>query len=194
MKKRFLVFLLPVLMLSGCSILDQVSQMAALSECEFRLDGVSNVTVLGIRMDNKEDISDFSFTDLAKLTAAVSGGSLPLAMVLDVEVKNPNTQTAAMSRLDWQIYVDGEHMLDGVVNERVTIPANGGKATVPFNASIDLKDILQGNGLDAAINLAMNLSGHGSEPSKLKLKVKPTILVAGRTIAYPGYITVEEEF
>lgn len=194
MKKRILLLLLPVLMLSGCSILDQVSQMAALSECEFRLDGVSNVRVLGIQLDNKDEVSDFSFMDVAKLTTALGSGSLPLEMALDVEVKNPNTQTAAMSRLDWQIYVDGEHMLDGVVSDRVTIPANGGKATVPFNASIDLKELLQGNSLDAVINLALNLSGHGSEPSKLKLKVKPTILVAGRSIAYPGFITVEEEF
>lgn len=193
MKKAIILLFLPVLFLSSCDILEQVAQVAALQECEFELDNVNNIKVLGIRMDNKDELSDFSFSDLAKLTAAVSSGSLPLEMNLNVKVTNPNTQTAAMTRMDWKVYVDDVHMVDGVVSDRVTIQPNGGSSVVPFNASLDLSDVISGEGLDAALNLVMNLSGNGNEASRLKIKVKPSINVAGRAIAYPGYVTVEEE-
>jgi len=193
MKKAILILLLPVFFLTSCDILEQVAQVAALQECEFELDNVNNIKVLGIRMDNKEDISDFSFSDLAKLTAALSSGSLPLEMDLNVKVVNPNTQTAAMTRMDWKVYVDEMHMVDGVVDDRVTIAPNGGSSMVPFRASLDLYEIISGEGLDAAINLAMNLSGKGTKASSLQLKIKPSINVAGRDIPYPGYVTVEQE-
>jgi hypothetical protein len=193
MKKAILIFLIPVVFLTSCDILEQVAQVAALQECEFELDNVSNIKVLGIRMDNKEDISDFSFSDLAKLTAALSSGSLPLEMDLNVKVVNPNTQTAAMTRMDWKVYVDEMHMVDGVVDDRVTIAPNGGSSMVPFRASVDLYEIISGEGLDAAINLAMNLSGKGTKASRLQLKIKPSINVAGRDIPYPGFVTVEQE-
>ena len=193
MKKAILLILLPVIFLTSCDILEQVAQVAALQECEFELDNVNNIKVLGIRMDNKEDISDFSFSDLAKLTAALSSGSLPLEMDLNVKVVNPNTQTAAMTRMDWKVYVDEMHMVDGVVDERVTIAPNGGSSMVPFRASLDLYEIISGEGLDAAINLAMNLSGKGTKASRLQLKIKPSINVAGRDIPYPGFVTVEQE-
>lgn len=193
MKKAILILLLPLFFLTSCDILEQVAQVAALQECEFELDNVNNIKVLGIRMDNKEDISDFSFSDLAKLTAALSSGSLPLEMDLNVKVVNPNTQTAAMTRMDWKVYVDEMHMVDGVVDERVTIAPNGGSSMVPFRASLDLYEIISGEGLDAAINLAMNLSGKGTKASRLQLKIKPSINVAGRDIPYPGYVTVEQE-
>ena len=188
MKKAILLILLPVIFLTSCDILEQVAQVAALQECEFELGNVNNIKVLGIRMENKEDISDFSFSDLAKLTAALSSGSLPLEMDLNVKVVNPNTQTAAMTRMDWKDYVD-----DGVVADRVTIAPNGGSSMVPFRASLDLYEIISGEGLDAAINLAMNLSGRGNKASRLQLKIKPSINVAGRDIQYPGYVTVEQE-
>lgn len=192
MRKTIIILLLPVLFLTSCDILEQVAQVAALQECEFEMDNVDNVKVLGIRMDNKDEISDFSFSDLAKLTAAIGGGTLPLEMDLNVKVTNPNTQTAAMTRMDWKVYLDDVHMVDGVVSDRVTIQPNG-SAVVPFRAALDLNDVISGDGLDAMLNLVMNLSGHSNEASRLKLKVKPAINVAGRAIAYPGYISVEEE-
>ncbi len=193
MKKSFLLFLLPVLFFTSCDILEQVAQVAALKECEFNLDNVSNIQVLGIRMDNKNELSDFSFSDLAKLTSAISGGALPLEMDLNVKVSNPNTQIASMTRMDWQVYLDNVHMVNGLVSDRISIEPNGGSAIVPFRAALDINDLLSGEGLDAVVNLVMNLTGNSSEKSRLKLKVKPSVSVAGRSLDYPGYISVEEE-
>ncbi|PID93350.1 MAG: hypothetical protein CSA95_08180 [Bacteroidetes bacterium] len=194
MKKTILSLLLfPLFFLSSCDILEQVVQVAALKECKFEMQQISNVRVLGIQLDNKTKVGDFSFADITKLTMAVSKGELPVEMDLNVKISNPNTQTAAMSRMDWQAYLDNNHLLDGVVHERVVIQPNGGQAIVPFHLSLDLEKVLGGEGLDAVLNLLLNLSGQKeNEPSRLQLKVKPFITVGGRSISYPGYVTVEQ--
>lgn len=43
-------------------------------------------------------------------------------------------------------------------------------------------------------NFAMNLSGNGEKPSRIKVKMKPSILVNGQPLSYPGYVTVKTEF
>jgi hypothetical protein len=47
---------------------------------------------------------------------------------------------------------------------------------------------------DAVINFGLNLAGTGDQPSRLTVKVKPTILIAKKAMQYPGYITLTREF
>lgn len=194
-RKRILLVLgLGIMLLSSCTILEQLGEMEALSQCEFAYESISNLSLLGVSLDEKNAISDFSLAEMLKLTSALSGGSLPFSMDVNVVVRNPNTQAAAMNRMDWQLYLDNIHMVSGLVTDRVYVDANGGQAVVPFSATIDLRDVLSGEGLDELVNLAMNLSGKDSGSSRLELRIKPSINVGSRSIAYPGYVKVSQEF
>jgi hypothetical protein len=44
------------------------------------------------------------------------------------------------------------------------------------------------------INFCMNLTGVGNTPTRFKIKLKPTILVGGNALRYPGYITVNTTY
>jgi len=59
---------------------------------------------------------------------------------------------------------------------------------------VDLKQALQGKSAEAMLNFAMNLSGNGDKPTRIKVKIKPSILVNGQPLSYPGYVTVKTEF
>jgi len=60
--------------------------------------------------------------------------------------------------------------------------------------SLDLAKLLSGETLDPMINLALNVAGEGTKPTKVTLKIKPSILIEGQELEYPGYVTVSQEF
>lgn len=197
MKK--IIFMLAVVftatVFSACDILDQARQVAILSKCEFRLSSVDQLKLAGVNIQQVKKLSDLNLMDAAKITtAAVSGSSLPLNFTLNVEVKNPNAGTAGLTKLDWILFIDDIQMVSGVNEQRVQIPGNGGTGTIPLSIGVNLKEVLKGKSGDAIANFGLNLAGAGNKPTRITLKAKPTIMVGSQYIAYPGYLTVQNEF
>lgn len=197
MKK--IIFMLAVVftatVFSACDILDQARQVAMLSKCEFRLSSVDQLRLAGVNIQQVKKLSDLNLMDAAKITtAAVSGSSLPLNFTLNVEVKNPNAGTAGLTKLDWILFIDDIQMVSGVNEQRVQIPGNGGTGTIPLSVGVNLKEVLKGKSGDAIANFGLNLAGAGNKPTRITLKAKPTIMVGSQYIAYPGYLTVQNEF
>jgi len=118
----------------------------------------------------------------------------PLNFTLNVEVKNPNPGTAGLTKLDWILFIDDIQMVSGVNEQRVQIPGNGGTGTIPLTIGVNLKEVLKGKSGDAIANFGLNLAGAGNKPTRITLKAKPTIMVGSQYIAYPGYLTVQNEF
>ena len=193
-KALFIYFIATAFILNSCDILDQASQMALLAKCEFRLGSLTNTQLAGVNVQNYNSYKDLKFTDVAKVTAAYATGSMPLSFTLNVDIKNPNTRAAGMSKLDWILLIDGAEKLSGVTEERITIPANGGIATLPMNLSFDLLKVIDAANVESLANLAMNLAGAGNKPTRVALKAKPTIYVGTTPITYPNYLMVETEF
>jgi len=192
MKKALLVLGLLVLT-SGCALLEQFMQLKAFSRCQFRLVSVERPTLAGIRLDGKRSVRDFGVMDGVKFAAATAGKALPLNFTLNIEVKNPNAESAAMNRLAWILLVDGQEMTRGEVTERVEVAASA-SAPLPLQVSLDLRQVLSGQSLDAMINLAFNVAGEGAHPTRITLKAKPAIMVGGQSVDFPDYITVNTEF
>lgn len=196
MKKKFIfsLFITTLIFMGGCDILEQAGQMASLAKCEFRLKNVDQLRLAGVNIQQVNKLSDLSFMDAAKITAAATGGNLPLNFTLNVETKNPNTSIAGLNRLDWILLIDDIEMVSGVNEQNIQIPANGGTSIIPLTIGINLKEALKGKSADAIANFGLNLAGAGNKPSRITLKARPSIMVGGRSIAYPGYLTVENEF
>lgn len=196
MKKTFILslFITTIFTFNSCDILEQASQVATLTKCEFRLKSVDQMRLAGVNIQQIDQLSDLNFMDAAKITAAATSGNLPLNFTLNVEAKNPNSATAGLSRLDWILLIDDIQMVSGVNEQNVQIAANGGTSVIPLTIGINLKEALKGKSADAIANFGLNLAGAGNKPTRITLKAKPSIMVNGRSIAYPGYLTVENEF
>jgi hypothetical protein len=196
MKKTFILslFIATLFTLSSCDILEQASQVANLTKCEFRLKSVDQMRLAGVNIQQVDQLSDLNFIDAARITAAATSGNLPLNFTLNVEAKNPNGAAAGLNRLDWILLIDDIQMVSGVNEQNVQIAANGGTSVIPLTIGINLKEALKGKSADAIANFGLNLAGAGNKPTRITLKAKPSIMVNGRSIAYPGYLTVENEF
>ena len=187
--KRALVFLFVLFAVTSCSVVKQIQQVTTFAACEFKLIDVQDVRIAGISVGNKRGSADLNFGDAARLGIALTGSTLPLTFNLNVEAHNPNAQVAGLNRLEWILYIDDIEMVNGVNEEPITIPAQG-STMIPLRMNIDLRKALSGKSGQSLLNFGFNLAGANGEPTRIKLKAKPTILVGKFPIAYPGYITI----
>lgn len=179
--------------LTSCSVLQQTSEMKNFGKCEFRVESTENMKLAGVNLEDKSSMSDVSFTEMAKIGGAIAGGSLPLVFDLNIGVKNPNPDLAAMNKLDWILLIDDIEMTRGVLSQRVEIPANS-VSSFPVAVNFDIMNALSGKSMEALVNFALNLAGTGVRPTRIKMKAKPTIVFGSTPVEYPGYITIREEF
>ncbi len=195
MKKTTLVLIaLGAIMFSSCDILNQlasdVASVANLRNCEFNLKNVNNVSVAGVNVKNLTQ-GQLSATDVVKLVAAYQTKKVPLAMNVNVDVKNPTTQQAAMTALDWILAIEGKDMASGVNTKGYTIMPST-TTVVPLGVSTDLGDLFSKEGVDKLKSFASSFTKEGTS-SKVGLKVKPTLNVAGTPVTFPNYIKLEKK-
>jgi LEA14-like dessication related protein len=129
--------------------------------------------------------------DLIKITTAFATKSLPLNATINVKATNPGNAAAAIQRLDWAIDLESKEILNGSVNQPINVPANGGSTIIPFSIGVDLFQLFGGETKDNLINLALNIANAGESTSKVSIRIKPTILVAGQPLS-TGFITLSK--
>ncbi|MEK7476162.1 MAG: hypothetical protein AAB152_11105 [Candidatus Coatesbacteria bacterium] len=192
--KRIAVMVVAGVLAAGCGLLDQVSQMRNFAKCKFRMYGVEQTRLAGVHIEGKTSLKQVSLLDGIKLAAALKSGRLPLQFVLDIEVKNPNAETAGMNRMAWILLIDGREMLRGDLDRHIEIAPNGGVAPLPLEIELDLRQVLSGESRESMLNFAFNVAGEGTHPTHVTLQVKPSILIAGQSVDFPDYITISTEF
>lgn len=192
MKVRYFALIaLVVATLGGCR---SIRELKNLSKCQFRINTVKNITLAGVNIQSIRRFSDLNLKDAAKVGTALASGNLPLGMTVNLEVKNPNKQLAAMNRLEWIALVDEYEVLNGIVSQRVEVEPNGGVATVPLAISTNLRSVLKALGKAEILDFGMGLTDQSDRPSRVALKLKPTIMVGKHSVQYPGWLTVKREF
>ncbi|MEI6123159.1 MAG: hypothetical protein WCQ95_05960 [Bacteroidota bacterium] len=189
--KSKLVFVALIMMLASCT---QIKELTTMLNCDYRLSTVDNIKLADIDVQKIKSYSDLSLKDGMKLLAAVTSGTLPLNMTVNVEVRNPNAQSAALNKLDWILLIDDVEVANGSTTKRIEISPNNGIGTLPIQIGTDLVKILSGQSAQNMINFGLNLAGYGNKPTRFTLKAKPTILIGSTAIVYPGYINISSEF
>ncbi len=194
---KFIIFFFPlvlILLFQSCDVAKQAQYSFLLAQCDFRIRSVENVNIAGVMVQNIKSISDLGFADMAKIMAALTSPIVPLTLQLNMEGRNPNDKPAGLNRLEWVLFIDDIQMTTGILERPLTIPANNGIAIIPVQIGLDLKQVLTGKSAEAILRFVMNLAGAGGEPTRFKIKLKPSILIGGMPISYPGYITVKTEY
>jgi hypothetical protein len=192
---RSLVVLFGLLLVSSsCSILDQANEIKAFTRCSFRLVDIQDAVLAGVDIQDVESFSDLSFSETSKISMAALSGELPLDLTVNLEVENPNPEKASVSALYWVLYIDDMEITEGRISDKVIVPPDGGRAIMPVPVQVDLWEVITGETSDAIMNFAMNLGGSGEYPTRLKLKIKPSVYVAMKKLNYPGFFTIEEAF
>jgi hypothetical protein len=179
-----LAFLLMPLGISGCAALQQI---AALRHVQFAIDGVQNVRLAGVNLDNAQGPEHVGAAAITSIGAALATGRMPLQFVMLIGADNPaeNPVEARMLQFDWTLLLDDVETVSGTFNDERLIPP-GQRTTFPLGIELDLLRFFDRN-LQSLLGLAFAVSGQGGE-ADVALRARPTISTPFGPITYPGDI------
>ncbi len=187
MKKPVIIVVI-VLIFASCGIINKMSTFA---KCDFKLKSLEEISIAGVDVTKIKDFNSLNFLDAAKITAAYATNSLPLNLTANIFVKNPNPSPASMTKMDWILNIDNTQIVNGILNKKIDVAANNGTVTFPLSIKTDLMKILSGKSADAIKSFGLGLAdANNKASSRIALKVKPYVTVAGVSLAYPDYFTV----
>ena len=181
-------------MLSACSILNdlgnQMVGLANLANCEYNLKDVSNLTIAGINVKNLTN-GQVTASDVLNLTSALMNKKVPMAMNVNINVKNPTETNAMMTAMDWILDIDNSQFAQGNSKKNITITKN--KTTVvPLGVNTDLYSMFSKDGINSLKSFVSSFKKDGTS-SKVGLRIKPSLSVGDYTVPMPNYIKVEKK-
>lgn len=197
MKKVFILLMIAVstVTLTTCDQLAQIANQAAqvinLKNCNFDVNGISNINMLGIDLSKGMDRNSLNASQIINVTNSLLSKKLPVTFNVNIDVDNPNSIAASLGKMDYIIALNNKEIISSTFTQGFSIPANSkGKVAIPI--STDLFQLFSGETADAILNLAFKLAGAQSNPVNLGVKVKPYIKVNNQSLAYPDFITINK--
>ncbi|MDQ8052766.1 MAG: LEA type 2 family protein [Pedobacter sp.] len=192
MNKLFL-FAILFICFSSCGINRQAQQLKMLEKCDYKLIGASHVNLAGTDVRRLIEEKSFSLTNIPSLALGYLKKDIPLNANLDLEISNPSTNLAAINNFEYIILVNQQEIANGSVDQRVSIAA-GEKVRVPVQLHANVYQFIANGKIlgDITSFLSGGVSGN-EKKGLLTLKIKPSIMVGGSLVKYPGFITIDKE-
>ncbi|MBO0950983.1 hypothetical protein [Fibrella forsythiae] len=193
----FVLLALPAIFYQ-CGVGRQIGEAKALGDCKYNIISADSMLVAGYdvrEFRNIRKLEDFNPIKYPRLAAGLLTRNIPFGAKINLEITNPTTKLAALNQLEYKVLLAGKELAQGFINQRIEVPSAGGKTVVPVHLKTNAYDLLTDpTTRDAFTNVFRNLSGEqGSTPTKVTIKIKPTIDMFNKAVNYPGYITIEQE-
>ncbi len=192
--KRFLLFSLVVVAISGCGINRQAQQIKALEKCTYRITSAEEIFVGGTNVKKLFENQEINLATLPGLAFGLLRKDVPLKTKLNLEIKNPTGDDASINEFEYKILINNAQLAEGVVSQAVNVLA-GKSVVVPINMDVNLYPFVSNSKVMGEISEFIKGGKKGGAEKKgiLTLKIRPSIKVGGSLIKYPGFITIDKE-
>ena len=192
--KRITFILSAAILLTGCSIMNQIGGAIQLSQSEYRYKSLDNIMLAGINLGNASSIS---LSNLASIATALSGGStvqsIPFSMTLNMDVTNPNTTAAFLDALDYAVEINEMEFAEGKMNIPIRIEP-GETKVVSVPVSTDLKSLMNRYSQERVTNEMSSFLGITPNETTVTVKLWPKLMVGETLIKVPAPIPVVFNF
>jgi hypothetical protein len=204
-KRSLPILLLATVLLAGsglgCAQLQGVKNaLTNLQNLQFKLDNVNNFAVNGIDISHFTQLSQINPLDMVRLGQMFASKSLPVSFTLNVAAKNPNNGTGGtqstplyLRKLAWTLLIDNRTTINGLVDQRLSIPGTGQSVNIPLTVQLDLYKFFNDKGLNDLVNLALAVGGAQGSASRLKLSARVTVETPLGLADYPGELTIVDK-
>ncbi|ACU03591.1 MULTISPECIES: LEA type 2 family protein [Pedobacter] len=191
--KRIFLLCLAALALSGCGINQQAAQIKALEKCTYRITSADQITLGGADVKKMVANGDVNLGSLPALALGLLRKDVPLRARLNLEVKNPTGNAAAINEFEYKILINRQELATGFVNQALNVAA-GQSSTVPVDMEVNVYPFISNSKVMGEISDFLKSSKGGPEKKGiLTLKIRPSIKVGNTLVKYPGFITIDKE-
>ena len=191
----FVVIAAFISLVGGCAVTKQISEVKTLGNCKYTVASAESITLAGVDMSQMKSLQDFDLAQSPKLALAFFRKDIPLNLRLNLDVTNPTKQLAGINQFEYKVFLAENEIFTGIYDQRIEVQPKGGTSRVPMQLTTNAyRFISDAKAREALINMVENLSGkQNATPSKLIIKLKPTLGIGNAQIDYPGYITIEKD-
>lgn len=192
--KKILLLCLTAIVISSCGINRQAQQIKALEKCTYRITSADQVTLGGADVKKMINNQDINLASLPGLALGLLRKDVPLRARLNLEVKNPTGDDAAINEFEYKILINRQELATGFVNQALNVAA-GQTSTVPVDMEINVYPFVSNSKVMGEISDFIKSGKNGGPEKKgiLTLKIRPSIKVGNSIVKYPGFITVDKE-
>ncbi|MDR6783151.1 hypothetical protein ABIE26_000361 [Pedobacter africanus] len=192
MKKIFLLCLTAIV-IQSCGLNRQTQQIKALEKCTYRITSADQITLGGADVKKMIGNGDVNLGSLPALALGLLRKDVPLRARLNLEVKNPTANDAAINEFEYKILINRQELATGFVNQALNVAA-GQASTVPVDMEVNVYPFISNSKVMGEISDFLK-SGKGGPEKKgiLTLKIRPSIKVGNSLVKYPGFITIDKE-
>lgn len=191
-RERIIIALLALVTLSITSC-KKARDLKAFTEADYALHAVENVRLNDLDVTERRSLYDFKAEEGDSLMQAFNNNKLRLSSVLQLQVtmKEPEkVRSMQVEQLKWQLLVDGQETLEGVVTEPMIL--NNGLNTLPVNSSITLSEVEGFQNYEGLSKLTTLLSQNRDVRQHITVRIRPTVDTPLGSIELPHYITVSK--
>ncbi len=185
-----------LLFLSGCTGLNkQVNQIKALEDCKYEVDSIDSVYVANVNMKDLIGKERIDMTKMPRLALALLRQNVPLRGRLNLTIRNPSSQLAAINQFEYKVLVKDRELAGGFVNRNIAVSPHGGSVTVPIQINSNIYHVLSDDrAMDAIADFLIGAEeGSPEKMGVVTIKIRPTLDFGNKQIKYPGYITIDKE-
>ncbi|MCJ8166692.1 hypothetical protein MKJ04_17735 [Pontibacter sp. E15-1] len=186
----YCAYLMVVLLLAGCK---QASDLKAFTEAKYSLLGVHNLKLNGVDVMQKRNPSDFTTSEGDSLLASISDNTLQASTTLSLQVQMQEPDVArqmTITRMKWQLLVDGEETLQGEVKESLYL--HEGLNELPIQTPVMMSETDGLRNYEGLSKLMTMLSLKKDFRQRLIFKIKPTVQTPVGEVELPEYIPVSQ--
>jgi hypothetical protein len=171
----------------SCATLEGLAQ---LPDVEFHIDGATGATLAGVKLDGVQDARDLQPLEVLTIAEAVRRGSVPLRFDLHVGADNPGDAAydLRLEKLEWTMLLEERETVSGVL-ERNIVLAPAATTDIPVPVELDLMEFFE-EGASDLVQLALRLTGSEAEPTRVKLRARPTVRTPFGPMRFPSEITI----
>ncbi len=182
--------LLLIFLFVGNYSCSQLKELQSFSKCEFKLNSINILAIDNVNVSHVKNVSDLDVLTVAKLGKPLISGKMPITYIANIEVNNPNSQKAALSKMLLNVLYNNVELVQSEINQQLEVMPLG-KAIIPIQLTSDIGNIVKGESINSLLGL---LLGNNDVPSVFTVKLKPSFKIGPAMIQYPGYITLSKEF
>lgn len=180
--------LILILLVSACGSLNPAKQAEMLKNHRYDVESVTGLKIAGTAAE-KLSGEQKNVASLPAIILGIMRKDLPLEGTVNMKVTNPSATASNINAFRYLIEIQGKPFFEGTVNQNIRL-ANGESSVVPLTFKSNLFGVTdEQNGIEKVLSDVFTRQGNGF----VVLKIQPSIVIGGRNIYYPGYITVDND-
>ena len=192
--KKIVSLCFAVIILWGCGVNKQAQQIKALEKCTYRVVSANGISVAGTDVKRLMNNQEINLASLPALAFGLLRRDVPLRATLNLEITNPSGNVAAINQFEYKVLINNQELVNGFVDQQVSV-SPGQSVVVPVAVNVNIYQFISNQQVMSEITDFMRGGNGGPERKGLvTLKIRPSIMVGGALVKYPGFISINKEF